>query len=554
MSNFQITRRNMLLGTAGLSAASLFSGTALALAGPSPVTETRYGKVRGDEIVGDNGNSTLAFKGIPYGADTSGKHRFMPPRNPESWAGVKDCTAYGFSAPQMSVVLPGAPKPGSDAEKKLLPFPMGERASQPESEDCLRLNVWTPSTKGKRAVMFWMHGGGFSNGSGSALWYEGTNLAAKQDVVVVTVNHRLNVLGYCDLSAYGEAYADSGNVGMLDCAHALKWVQENIEAFGGDPERVMIFGESGGGRKTSMMMRFSPAQGLFHRAVVQSGSSLRLDTPDISREKTKRLLQELGIAPKDISKLHGVSLADMRKAGETVFGELGQWQPTANGLSLPSQPFSPDAPAVSAHIPMMIGTNRTEISLFMARNPMMDHLKLEHMPKFMQSMGFKGQEVTVAQQYREAFPDKSIAELIYMIGTDRGYFLDSTLQAERKAALGKAPAYLYSFYRDTPIQGGRYFSPHAQEIPFVFDTLKHSTGLIGERTQAAQALADQMSTTWATFAKSGIPSAPSLEQWHPYNAEERPTMIFDEGSSRIENDPRSWQRKLMLSFGSQQEA
>ncbi|WP_309089213.1 carboxylesterase family protein [Phenylobacterium sp.] len=513
---------------------------------PAPVVETAAGRVRGSSAGG-----VLVFRGIPYGESTAGPNRFLPPKKKAAWTCVRDCLVYGPTAPQMNV---STLRPGQ-APGPRLPSPIGGGSPTPEppvGEDCLVLNVWTPSTTGKRAVLFWMHGGGFSTGSGSSLWYDGSNIARKQDVVIVTVNHRLNVLGFCDLSGLGERYAHSGHAGMLDCVLALQWVRENIERFGGDPDRVLIHGESGGGRKTSTMMAFTPAAGLFHRAVVQSGSQLRLDSQALAREKAARLLKALEIAPGDAGKLQDVPVGDLVRAGAKAAAGLGQWRPQVDGHYLPRHPFEPDAPAISRHVPMMIGTNRTEQSVFLGGDPAMDTLTEDGLRKLAAAWVPPERASDTVAMYRRLHPQKSLAELAYMITTDRSYFLDSTLQAERKAKQGGAPAYYYAFYRETPVQGGRYFAPHAEEIPFVFDTLANAERMVGPVTPEAQALADKMSAAWANFAKSGRPSAPGLPAWPAYDTKARATMVFDT-TCRIENDPRGAERKWMAQFGSQQD-
>ena len=545
IQDFSLNRRWVLVG--GLWVAA---GLASCSKAAENEVETAAGRVSGltEDVVS-------VFKGIPYGESTAGAGRFMPSKPKAAWTGVRETVAFGASAQQSGPPPPplrpeGAPQP--------YPFPwQGGEPSEPipDSEDCLFLNVWTPAKTGKRPVLFWMHGGGFSSGNGSSLMYDGTNIAKKQDVVVVTINHRLNVYGYADLSAYGEQYAESGNVGMLDCVVALRWVKDNIEAFGGDPDRVLIFGESGGGRKVSMLMGSPPAQSLFHRAVAQSGPGLLFDSEALAQEKGARLLSELEIAPADVAKIHDVSAFDLFLAGQRASRGYGQFRPVVGPASLPTDPFGPEPSPVSKNVPLITGTNRTEDSAFLGSSRAMDSLSREELKARVENIVPPGKAEETLALYARLYANSGWAETLYMISTDRGYFLDSTIQAERKAALGGAPAYLYVFARETPIFNGRYFAPHSQEIPFVFDTVDKMTGMVGPLTPEVQGLADQMSATWANFAKTGMPSAEGMPEWVPYNAETRPTMVFDEGGrTDLVNNSRGEQRKLMASFGTRQVA
>ena len=508
-----------------------------------PIVETSAGKVWG---VVDHG--VHAFKGIPYGAPTGGKARFLPPKAVAPWAGIKETVAYGHPSPQgRPSNLPAPPPPAPGAPRSLISMAQTETAS----EDCLALNLWTPAIDArKRPVMFWIHGGGFSTGSGASPWYDGVNLAAKQDVVVVTINHRLNVFGYLYLGDEGE-YADSANAGMLDIVLALKWVKANIDNFGGDPSRVMIFGESGGGRKTSSMMGLTPAQGLFQRCVAESGCQLRLESKAVAMERTEKLLKGLGLAKGDYAGLQSASVDALLAAGAAAQVGTGQFRPVAGTPSAPAHPFDPAAPVMSANVPMIVGSNRTEASVFLGTDPKVIQLDEAGLQGRVQALTPPGEGPGVIAMYRRLCPQSGNSEILYMATTDRGYFLDTTILAGRKADQGRAPVWSYSFYRHTPVEGGRYFTPHASVIPFVFDNLAKATAIGGEPTPAAQKLADEMSAAWANFARLGDPNRAGVTPWPKYNSATCPTMIWDE-PSRVENDPRGVQRKKMLSFGSQQ--
>lgn len=508
--------------------------------------ETNAGRVKG---YSDEG--VLVFKGIPYGADTSGAARFLPPSPPAPWTGIRETLEYGYSSPQglPASLRPAAPPPSNSNRPRSL---ISSGATGPgTSEDCLVLNVWTPAKdNGKRPVMVWLHGGGFSSGSGGSPWYDGTHLCQREDVVVVTINHRLNVFGYCYLDHLDEDFAGSSSAGMLDITLALKWVQDNISQFGGDPNRVMIFGESGGGRKTSVMMAFPEAKGLFHRAAVQSGSALRMDSHKVAAERTHNLFKELGLQQGDLKGLQNASMDDLLIASRKA--ARSQFRPVTGTPYLPHHPFDPGASDVNPDVPMLIGTCRTELSLFMGTDPNILSLDEAGLLRMTAGLTSEPEASSVVDAYKRIYPVADPTEILYRIGTDRGYFLDSTIQAARKADQPGASAYYYTFNRHTPVEGGRYITPHASEIPFVFHNLDEGANIGGAPTLSSNKLADQVSGAWAAFARTGNPNHAGLPDWPAYDRENRLSMILDEPECQVVSDPRSEERELMLSFGSQQ--
>src|SRR5215471_16867766 len=321
--------------------------------------ETSFGKVRGI----DNGG-IKTFKGIPYGASTSGANRFMPPADPAKWTGVRDALEFGHSAPQRDPAAAPAGGGGLGVAGQGLPA---------EGEDCLVLNVWTPAINDgrKRPVMFWCHGGGFATGSGSSPDTDGTNLAKRGDVVVVTINHRLNVLGFANLSEFSNDFAASGDVGIMDIVHALKWVRTNITQFGGDPNTVMIFGQSGGGRKVETLLAMPSAKGLFHRATIESGAAVKVADREVAIRNAEQLLTKLDIRKNDVHQVQKLPLEKIMAAyfefvrdARGVDQSIDGFAPTVDGKILPQHPFHPKASPVSADVPLMIGCTRTEMTLF----------------------------------------------------------------------------------------------------------------------------------------------------------------------------------------------
>jgi para-nitrobenzyl esterase len=511
------------------------------------VVETSAGKLRG---FGRNG--VYIFKGVPYAASSSGAGRFMPPVRPEPWTGIRNALAYGRVCPQQDSAhtnMDGKNLANSDEDAFLLH--RGSAATVP-GEDCLRVNVWTPENNGshKRPVMVFMHGGGFSGGSGhDLLSYDGERLARNHDVVVVTHNHRLNVLGYLNLGAIGgEEFATSANVGMLDIIAVLEWVRTNISAFGGDPACVTIFGQSGGGGKVTALMAMPAAKGLFHRAIIQSGPFLKALTPDYSQRIAELLMTELGLSRtkfKDlqmipVDRLLGAAAEAMKKMPKTrAFLRDGYgwetavgWGPTVDGQVLPNHPFDPGAPSVSSDVPLITGTNLNE-SVNGVDHPRAEAMTTDEMTRLVgETFGSNGAAIVAA--YRQDYPHASPFELWAAIATSQ-WRIPAIAQAIRKANLGTAPAYSYIYSWRTPILDKRPGTFHACEIAFAFDNAEicdhYSAG-----DPAAFVLSKQMSGAWVNFARTGNPNHDGLPNWPAYTAESRATMFFD-SPCRVRFDP-----------------
>jgi para-nitrobenzyl esterase len=482
---------------------------------PGPLAATVHGPVQGASEAG-----VLVFKGIPYGADTA-TTRFQAPQPPAAWSQPRSAVSFGDSCPQTSYP-PGTA--GGLFESWGNPLPL--------SEDCLRLNVWTPALRDgrKRPVMVWFHGGGFTRGSGSSLAYDGVRLVNRGDVVVVTVNHRLSMFGFLNLAQYGERYQDSGNTGMLDLVASLQWVRDNITEFGGDPDNVMIFGESGGGMKVSTLMAMSAAKGLFHKAVVQSGPMLNNRDAATAAEGAGQLLTSLGLDSDSVDEILEVTTEEIQRAAAAVVaaGNASGWTgPILDDRHIKRQPFTPDAPAQARAVPMLIGVNRTETSLFIGpRNPEAFEATWGTLPAMLQAAIPDVDAQSVIATYRRLNPDYDPADVLFGATTDRGFFQGSVTQADRKAMQGGANAYFYLFNWDTPVQGGKWRSPHSLEIGMVFDNVANSASMSGTG-EDAHAMADIMADTWLAFARTGDPNNDQLPNWPAYNAGTRPMMMLD---------------------------
>ncbi len=491
-----------------------------------PVATSEYGSVRGTVEDG-----IYTFKGIRYGADTA-TTRFAAPARPEPWDDVADTTTFGASCPQTPTGNPG----GLFSSWRPDPAP-------PLSEDCLFLNVWTPglSNGGARPVMVWFHGGGFSSGNGASRAYDGVRLARRGDVVVVTVNHRLNVFGYLALDHYGEGFEDSPVAGVLDMIQALQWVHDNIEGFGGDPNTVMIFGESGGGAKVSTLLSTDAAGTLFHRAVMQSGVLASFPPKEVTQSAADRLVANLGLTRETIGKIRSLDVDAIREAAA---GTGAGSAPSIDGRTLTRDPFHPDAAPRGASVPVMLGTNRTENSLFVgARSPEVFELSWEGAEELLAQQYPEHDASAIVAGYRELEPDAEPTDVYLEATTDSRYLAGHVLVAERKAAQGGAPVFLYLFDWDTPVDGGKWRAPHALEIGFVFDNVAYSESMSG-LGEEQQRVADVMADTWIAFARNGDPNNPSIPEWPPYDLESRPMMVLGESPERVD-DARAAQRALL---------
>ena len=499
---------------AGAQAAVMapFVSTTARSAPAAPICETDSGKIRGRTEDG-----IQVFRGVPYGSDTSGKNRFLPPRRPVPWNGVRDAVQWGRVAPQplangnydYTRAVQWANKPGG------------------VGEDCLVLNVFTPSLKdgGKRAVMFSIHGGGFTTGTSHNPVFDGKALARLYDVVVVTINHRLGALGYLYLGDLATEFAESGVVGMMDVVLALEWVRDNIANLGGDPGKVMIFGQSGGGSKVCHLMTMPSAKGLFQRAAIESGAALRSGTKENGARNTERVLAQLGLPKARFRELQDAPFEMIVGAQAAVGGQAG---PIVDGVVVPRDPFTPDAPAISAAVPLMGGSNLQDSNLNRIDFSIDDAAAQEQLKN---TLG--GDTGKIWSAYRAADAKSTAACLLARISSDRGVRANTATVIERKAALGRAPTFLYLLTWPAPFMNGRYGSVHGTDVPLVFHNPDLWPLTAGDKNSII--MADKMAGAFTAFAKKGNPSTPELP-WAPYDSTTRATMIFDVRSG-VKNDP-----------------
>jgi para-nitrobenzyl esterase len=480
-------------------------------ASTGPVAETNTGKIRGRLL-----NKVNAFQGIPYGAPTGGENRFMPPSKPRPWTGVLETQDWALEAPQ-----------GPHTE---IPEVAGTIPKQGHSEDCLHLNVWTNSLKGKRPVMLWLHGGGFTSGSGSYTMYNGANMARKQDVVTVTVNHRLNSFGYLYLAGVGgEKFAHACNAGMLDIVQALEWVRDNIANFGGDPANVTIFGQSGGAGKVSTLLAMPRAKGLFSRAIIQSGSNLKGIAPADATKAAQTLMAKLNV--KTAEALQKVPMDDLVAATLAIPGlRLG---PVLDGGTLPGGPFDPTAPAISAQVPVLIGTTEFEVNFFPATKfDPLDDAGLRASVKQATRAGDADVSKLIAL-YKKGRPGYSNLELSQVVESDN--FRAAVITEGERKAQQSAPVYMYYFTWQSPVREGKLKAFHTLEIPFALNNVDEAKTMTGTG-QDRYALQDKMNAAWAAFARTGNPNHGALPNWPAFKANDRATMIFN-NECKVVNDP-----------------
>lgn len=490
--------------------------------------ETRAGLVEGFERDGVH-----QFRGIPYAAPPIGRRRWQPPTREEPWTGIRDATRFSPESAQG-------------------PFPLAEMmgGKQPErSEDSLTLNVFTPGTdEPRRPVLVWIHGGAFMNGSGSTPWYDGTRFAQHGDVVVVTLNYRLGPFGFLHLAdLFGPEVAGSGNAGLLDQIAALEWVRECIGAFGGDPEQVMVFGESAGGGSVGTLLGTPAARGLFRRAVAQSGAASWAVSTDAATEVTGLVCDALGVRPGDLDALYDASTEDVVAAVQQYRAWVANrprmpFAPVVDGVVLPRAPLAAIADGSAAGVELLTGTNTDEMTLFHLADPGYGAIDEAEVRRRVREWLPAGDPDALVDGYRAAMPDASPPLLWSAISTDAVFRVPAIRMAE--AQHPHAPVWMYLFSWPSRAFGGALRSTHALEIPFVWNNLhKGGSELFTGPGEERQAIADAMHRAWIGFAAAGAPGHSGIPAWPGYEPVRRATMRFDTVPELVD-DPAGATRAL----------
>jgi len=510
----RISRRGVI--AAGLSVPFALSAVGAAAAG-DPVVATQAGRVRGSIEQG-----IAVFRGIRYGADTRPR-RFQPPAPPTPWTDVADATRFGPACPQRGI-------------------------DEPTSEDCLFLNVWTPSPdpRARRPVMVYIHGGAYASGSGASPLTDGRRLAAAGDIVVVTINHRLNAFGYAYLARLTPRFPDSGNAGMLDIVLALRWVRDNIEAFGGDPAAITLAGQSGGGAKIATLMGMPVAQGLFHRAATMSGQQVTASGPLNATARTRAWLAAMGLSPDraaSLADLPAARLVEGLDATDPVLGGKVYFGPVLDERTLVRHPFWPDANPQSNHIPMLLGNTLDETRGFVrgADDPLFS-LSWEDLPdRLADAMRVDILPEHVVAAYRRLYPDLSASDVYFAATTAGRSWRGQVIEAEARAA-ADAPTWVYQLNYRSPVDGGRWGAHHTADIPLLFGTLDAPGSRSGTGPEA-QATSRALQAAFLSLVRDGNPDGKGLPPWPQYRLPQRATMLFD-AVPRVVEDPRGAEREL----------
>lgn len=510
-------RYALMLGATSLPLLPAFAGVPGPRHDAAPLARVRGGRVRGQLEQGIH-----VFRGLPYGADTTPR-RFQPAVQESAWRGVRDALAYGNAAPQGGSEGPG-------------------------SEDCLYLNVWTPALRdgGKRPIVFYIHGGAYNNGSGSDPLYDGSALCRRGDVVVVTVNHRLNVFGYLYLAQLGDArFADSGNVGQLDLVQALQWVRQHAHEFGGDAGNITVVGQSGGGAKIATLMAMPAARGLFQRAWTMSGQQVTAAGPRAATQRAQIAMQAVGAADAEALRtmpMEALLAATRARDPSRVENSSLYVGPVLDGRSLPVHPFWPEAPAQSAGIPMVIGNTHDETRAFLGNDPANFALTWETLPAKLEKEQYVDllPSVVIAE-YRRLYPHYTPSEVFFAATTAGRSWRGAVEELEARARQG-APTWAYQLDWGSPLDGGKFGAFHTLDIPLVFDTTDRPGSRTGD-SEAATRVAATMSEALIAFARHGDPNHGGLPRWQTYSLARRETMLFDTPSQQAD-DPRGGERRL----------